>query len=60
MVYILALFAHVCYVLLALAKDAREAIIINKGIYISGCFFSLVGLMIVISICQIKLPKIVS
>lgn len=60
MVYVLALFAHVCYVLLALAKDVREAIIINKGIYISGCFFSLVGLMIVISICQIKLPKIVS
>ena len=60
MVYILALSAHVCYVLLALAKEVREAVIINKVIYVSGCFFSLVGLMIVISVCQIKLPKIVS
>ena len=60
MVYIMALFTHVCYALLALSKDVREAIIINKGIYISGCFFPLVGMMIVLSICQIKVPKFVN
>ena len=57
LVYLLALLSQVCYVLLALSKDVREAVIINKGIYVGGCFFPLVGMMIVLSICQIKVPK---
>ena len=57
LVYILALLSHVCYVLLALSKDVGEAIVINKGIYVGGCFFPLVGMLIVLSICQIKVPK---
>ena len=57
LVYLLALVSHVCYVLLAVSKDAREALIINKGIYVGGCFFPLVGMLIVLSICQIKVPK---
>ena len=57
LVYLLALVSHVCYVLLAVSKDVREALIINKGIYVGGCFFPLVGMMIVLSICQIKVPK---
>lgn len=57
LVYLLALVSHVCYVLLAVSKDVREALIINKGIYVGGCFFPLVGMLIVLSICQIKVPK---
>ncbi|MBR4431291.1 MAG: hypothetical protein IKS75_08355 [Clostridiales bacterium] len=57
MVYILSLLSHACYVLLAKSMALREALIINKFIYIGGCFFPLVGLMIIMSICQIKLPK---
>ena len=60
LVYLLALVSHVCYVLLAVSKDVREALIINKGIYVGGCFFPLVGLMIVFSICQIKIPRFVN
>lgn len=57
LVYLLALVSHVCYVLLAVSKNVREALIINKGIYVGGCFFPLVGMLIVLSICQIKVPK---
>ena len=57
LVYLLALVSHVCYVLLAVSKDVREALIINKGIYVGGCYFPLVGMLIVLSICQIKVPK---
>lgn len=57
LVYLLALLSHVCYVLLAISKDVREALIINKGLYVGGCFFPLVGMMIVLSVCQIKIPR---
>ena len=46
LVYLLALLSHVCYVLLAISKDVREALIINKGLYVGGCFFPLVGMLI--------------
>ena len=57
LVYLLAFLSQFCYVLLAVSKDVREALIINKGIYVGGCFFPLVGMLIVLSICQIKVPK---
>ena len=60
MVYILALLAQFCYVLLAYAKNVSEALIIYKFLYLGGCFLPLAGLMLVFSICKIELPKWVS
>ena len=57
MIFVLAFLAHFCYVLLALAKDVREALIINKFLYIGGCYLPLAGLLLVFSICKINLPK---
>ena len=57
LVFMLAFLAHFCYVLLALARDVREAIVINKFLYIGGCFLPLVGLLLVFSICKIYPPR---
>ena len=57
MVYVLALLAQFCYVLLAYAENVREALVIYKFLYLGGCFLPLAGLMLVLSICKIKLPK---
>ena len=57
MIYVLSFLAQLCYVFLSLSKDAREAIAINKFLYISGCYLPMVGFMLVLSICQIKFPK---
>ena len=57
LVFILAFLSHLCYVLLALSKDIREAIIINKFLYVGGCYFELVGLVLIFSLCKINIPK---
>ncbi len=57
LIFILAFLSHFCYVLLALSRDVREALIVNKFLYIGGCFFPLVGLFLVFSICKIRFPK---
>lgn len=57
LVFILAFMSHFCYVWLALAQNIREAVIINKFLYVGGCYFGLVGLILIFSICKINLPK---
>lgn len=57
MIFLLAFLSHFCYVLLALARDVREALIINKFLYVGGCFLPLVGLLLVFSICKIHVSK---
>ncbi len=57
LVFILAFLSHLCYVLLAVSKDLREAIIINKFLYVGGCYFELVGLVLIFSLCKINIPK---
>ena len=57
MVFILASLAQFCYVLLALSRDVREALVINKFLYIGGVYLPLVGLFLVFSICKIYIPK---
>ena len=57
LIFILALLAQFCYVLMSLAQEVREALIINKFLYIGGCFFPLAGLFLVFSICKIHVPK---
>jgi len=59
MVFLLAFLAQFCYVLLALSRDVREALVIYKFLYIGGCFLPLVGLFLIFSICKIELPKAV-
>ena len=57
MIFVLAFLAQFCYVLLALARDTREALIIYKFLYIGGCYLPLAGLFLIFSICKIELPK---
>lgn len=57
LIFILAFLSQFCYVLLALSRDIREAIVINKFLYVGGCFLPLVGLLLVFSICKIRMPK---
>ena len=57
LIFILAFLSHFCYVLLALSRDVREALVVYKFLYIGGCFFPLVGLFLVFSICKIRFPK---
>lgn len=57
LVFVLALLSQFCYLLLALSENVREALVINKFLYIGGCFFPLIGLFLVFSICKIHLPK---
>ena len=56
-VFILAFLSQFCYVLLALSKDVREALIIYKFLYIGGCFLPLAGHFMILSVCKIELPK---
>ena len=56
-VFVLAFLAQFCYVLLALSRDVREALVVNKFLYIGGCYLPLAGLMLIFSICKIHLPK---
>ena len=55
-VFILAFLSQFCYVLLAVSKDVREALIIYKFLYIGGCFLPLAGLFMILSVCKIELP----
>ena len=57
MIFLLALLSQFCYVLLAFARDVREALIIYKFLYIGGCFLPLAGLFLIFSICKIEIPK---
>ena len=57
MIFILALLSQFCYVLLAFARDVREALIIYKFLYIGGCYLPLAGLFLIFSICKIDIPK---
>ncbi len=57
LIFILAFMSQFCYVLMALSRDVREAIVINKFLYVGGCFLPLVGLLLVFSICKIRMPK---
>ena len=57
MIFILAFLSQFCYVLLAFAREVREALIIYKFLYIGGCFLPLAGLFLIFSICKIHLPK---
>ena len=57
MVFVVSFIPQFCYVLLALSTDVREAIAINKFIYVGGSFLPLIGLMLVFSICRIEIPK---
>lgn len=59
MVFVVSIIPQFCYVLLALAKDVGEAVTINKFLYLGGSFLPLIGLFVVLSICQIKIPKAV-
>ena len=57
LVFLLAFLSQFCYVLLAYAREVREALIIYKFLYIGGCYLPLVGLFLIFSICKINLPK---
>lgn len=57
MIFLLAFLSQFCYVLLALAKNVREALIIYKFLYIGGCFLPLAGLLLIFSICKIEPSK---
>ena len=57
MIFLLAFLSQFCYVLLALSRNVREALIIYKFLYIGGCFLPLTGLLLVFSICKIEPPK---
>ena len=57
LIFMFAFLAQFCYVLLALSRDVREALVINKFLYIGGCYLPLVGLLLVFSICKIGMPK---
>lgn len=57
MIFLLAFLSQLCYVLLALSQNVREALIIYKFLYIGGCFLPLTGLLLVFSICDIEPPK---
>jgi hypothetical protein len=57
LIFLFAFLAQFCYVLLALSRDVREALVINKFLYIGGCYLPLIGLLLVFSICKIHLPK---
>lgn len=59
MVFVVSIIPQFCYVLLAIANDVGEAVTINKFLYLGGSFLPLIGFMLVLSICQIKVPKIV-
>lgn len=59
MVFVVSIIPQFCYVLLAIADSVSEAITINKFLYLGGSFLPLIGLMLVLSICQIKVPKFV-
>lgn len=59
MVFVVSIIPQFCYVLLAISNDVGEAVTINKFLYLGGSFLPLIGLMLVLSICQIKVPKIV-
>ena len=58
-VFILAFVAHMGYLFIALSENVREAMLANKILYVSGCYFPLVGMILVFTICKIHLPKIV-
>ena len=58
MVFVVSIIPQFCYVLLAISNDVGEAVTINKFLYLGGSFLPLIGLMLVLSICQIKVPKI--
>ena len=57
LIYVLAFTAHFGYVAIALSQNAREALLANKILYVGGCYLPLVGLLLVLSICKIDLPK---
>ncbi len=57
LIFIMAFLSHMSYIFMALSKNVEEALLANKILYIGGCYLQLVGLMLIISICNIHLPK---
>ena len=57
MVFVVSIIPQFCYVLLAISDSVGEAVAINKFLYLGGSFLPLIGLFVVLSICQIKISK---
>ncbi len=57
MVFLLSFTSQACYVLMSYAENVREALVINRFLYVGGCFLPIVGMFLIFDICQIKLPK---
>lgn len=57
LIFILALLAHLSYVMLALSENVREALLANKMLYIGGCYLQMIGMFLIITICNIRPPK---
>ena len=57
LIFILALTSQGSYLFIALSRNAREALLANKILYIGGCYLILIGLFLIFSLCKIQLPK---
>ena len=49
---------HLGYVLLAHARNLTEALAANKVIYLGGCFLQLIILLVVCTLCGIRLGRV--
>ena len=59
LIFILALSAHLSYVMLALSENVREALLANKMLYIGGCYLQMIGMFLIISICNLRPSKLI-
>jgi len=57
LIFILAIISQISYLAIALSRNAREALLANKILYIGGCYLILIGLFLVFSLCKIIIPK---
>ena len=57
LIFILAIMSQGSYIIIALSRNAREALVANKILYIGGCYLILIGLFLIFSVCKIKIPK---
>ena len=57
LIFVLAFAAQFGYLAIALSENAREALLANKVLYVGGCYLQMVGFLLILSICRIRIPK---
>ena len=60
LMFVLVPIVDVGYVLMSVAKDLDGALIANCFVYIGGTYLSLLIMLCILSLCKIRLPKVIT